>query len=134
MEITSHRVGDLPAYRLAAHDLELMVLPTLGAKISSVRWAGVELLAQNPRKRLEEARYAAPYSEFDASGFDECLPTIGPCRYPEFPWEGVEVPDHGEMWSIPWAAQEEGDELHLVARGVRFPYEFHKWIALPARQ
>ncbi len=132
MDIALHQSGELPAYHLAAHDMALVVLPTLGAKISSMRWAGEELLAQNPRKALQAARYAAPYAEFDASGFDECLPTIGPCSYPEFPWAGVEVPDHGEGWSIPWAAQVEGKELHLSMHGVRFPYEFHKWIALPA--
>jgi hypothetical protein len=132
MQITPDHVADLAALRLSAYDAELTVLPGLGGKISSMRLDGAEYLAQNPRKGLRAARYAAPFSEYDASGFDECFPTVAPCRYPEFPWEGIEVPDHGELWSIPWSAQKEDGQLHLSTHGVRFPYEFHKWIGLPA--
>ena len=44
--------------------------------------------------------------DYDASGFDECFPTIGACAYPEAPWQGVIAPDHGELWTLPWAWQE----------------------------
>jgi hypothetical protein len=121
---------ELPAVMLREHDLEITVIPSLGGKISSIRWGGRELLARNPYKALQPARYAAPYADYDASGFDECLPTIGPCRYPEHPWRGVELPDHGEFWSLPWTCQEESGGLHLKAHGVRIPYVFEKWIRI----
>ncbi len=132
MLVQADTINGLVALRLAEHDLNVVVLPGLGAKISSLRWQGDEILAQNPRKPLRLARYAAPYAEFDASGFDECLPTVGPCLYPEDPWQNVEVPDHGEVWSIPWAWEVQPDALHLSCRSIRFSYEFHKSLSVPA--
>lgn len=132
MRVELSTAGDLEARSLIAHDLRVTVIPRLGGKISSILWQGTELLAHNPRKAFQEARYAAPFADFDASGFDECLPTIGPCAYPEHPWQGVEAPDHGEVWSIPWEWDLEGEALHLHTHGIRFPYTFEKWIALPA--
>lgn len=125
-------VNGLEALSLSDHDLQVVVVPGLGAKLCSLRWHGQELLAHNPRKPLKPARYAAPFAEFDASGFDECLPSIGSCLYPEYPWQNVEVPDHGEVWSIPWAWEMQPEALHLWCRGVRFSYDFHKWLSVLA--
>ena len=141
--------GNLSAITLSHEDIELTVIPELGAKVSSIRWKDVELLARNPRKPLRPAVYAAPYSQFDASGFDECFPTIGPCAYPEYPWEGIEMPDHGEVWSLPWQPTgkqigrparpsrsgrpfETGPEISLQVSGVRLPYALHKRIKICA--
>jgi hypothetical protein len=122
--------GNLQAVLLRGHDLELTVIPGLGGKISSIRWRGDEILAHNPRKALRTARYAAPYSDYDASGFDECLPTIGPCLYPEAPWQGVDLPDHGEIWSLPCTPAPTAGSLQLKTQGVRLPYAFEKRIAI----
>jgi hypothetical protein len=110
---------------------EVEVIPDLGAKISSICWRGVELLAHNPRKPLRAARYAAPYAEFDASAFDECFPTIGPCTYPEHPWTGTELPDHGEVWALPWSASIELEALQMQVHGVRLPYVLSRRISFP---
>ena len=131
MRVVKHIQNDLTALRLDAGNLAATVLPELGAKIASLRWQGRELLAQNPLTPLRPARYAAPYAEFDASGFDECLPTIGPCAYPEAPWQDVEAPDHGEVWSIPWDWEVMPEALHLWCRSVRFHYDFHKTLSVP---
>ena len=106
----------------------LSVIPELGGKICSITWRGKELLAQNPRKPYRRAPYGAPYADFDASGFDECFPTIGSCQYPAYPWEGTELPDHGELWSLPWTHQFLDDRLCLSANGIRVPYRFSKSI------
>ena len=108
----------------------LSVVPELGGKICSLTWRGKELLAQNPRKSLRPAHYGAPYADFDASGFDECFPTIGSCQYPAYPWEGTELPDHGELWSLPWTHQFIENRLHLAANGIRIPYRFSKSICV----
>jgi hypothetical protein len=131
MHLEHLKVNGLEALGLAGHDVQVVVVPGLGAKLCSLRWQGQEVLALNPRKALKAARYAAPYAEFDASGFDECLPSIGSCRYPEYPWQGAEVPDHGEVWSIPWSWELQPGALHLWCGGVRYPYDFHKWLAMP---
>jgi hypothetical protein len=97
MRVEPCREGETAAFRFSGDDVDLLVVPELGGKIAAIRWRGREVLARNPHLPLRSARYAAPYAEFDASGFDECLPTIGPCTYPEEPWAGTEVPDHGEV-------------------------------------
>jgi hypothetical protein len=130
MILTNIREGDLDKVHIRGQDLEVTIIPVLGGKISSIRWSGRELLAQNPSKKLVPARYAAPYADFDASGFDECIPTIGPCNYPEYPWKGVELPDHGEVWSLPWEVWEEDGDLCLRTHGIRLPYVFEKKVRI----
>ena len=121
----------LETIRISAYDLALRVIPQLGGKISSLTWNGREVLARNPRKPFRLAQYAAPYADFDASGFDECFPTIGPCQYPASPFAGIEMPDHGEVWSIPWTEMPYEDGLCFSVNGVRLPYRFTRWIELP---
>ena len=123
--------GGLEAVRITGHDLALQVIPQLGGKISSLRWKGREVLARNPRISFRPAEYGAPYADYDASGFDECFPTIGPCHYPEPPLLNVEAPDHGELWSIPWTEAPCEDGVYFHVDGIRFPYRFNRWIELP---
>jgi hypothetical protein len=127
MIVRTLRVDQLDAVELHDGDLTVCVVPELGGKLCSIVWEGRELLARNP---LRPARYGAPYADFDASGFDECLPSIGSCAYPEEPWRGTQVPDHGEVWSIPWSHSRNGERVRLGVRGVRFPYIFEKSIEL----
>jgi hypothetical protein len=122
-------LGEMTSLRLSEGDWVVKLLPELGGKIYSIRWLGRELLAVNPRKPLRCAQYAAPYAEYDASGFDECFPTIGPCQYPDYPWAGTELPDHGELWSLSWTDQIQDDACHLQVHGVRLPYTFSKSIS-----
>src|SRR5512143_3985768 len=86
---------ELETIRLTGYDLALQVIPQLGCKVSSLKWNGREVLARNPRKSFRLAEYGAPFADYDASGFDKCFPTIGPCRYPAPPFMDIEVPDHG---------------------------------------
>ena len=62
------------------------------------------------------------------SGFDEVFPSIESCYYPVEPWEGVKVPDHGEVWSLPWRYEVHEDSVDLSVHGVRFPYRLQKKI------
>ncbi len=57
------------------------------------------------------------------------FPTIDRCYYERYPWQGTPIPDHGEVWSIPWSATITGDQLHMATYGVRFPYRLEKWIS-----
>jgi hypothetical protein len=127
VDVRSTLVDRLNAVELCRDDLTVVVVPELGGKICSILWQGREVLARNP---LRPARYAAPYADFDASGFDECLPAIGPSPYPAEPWQGTEIPDHGEVWSLPWSHRVESDRLRLSVHGVRYPYTFEKSIEL----
>jgi galactose mutarotase-like enzyme len=104
-------------------------LPELGGKMSSlVRLeSGHEFLLQAQRP-LRRPHYGARFADFHTSGFDDCIPTVSPCRYPDS--GGLMLPDHGELWSIPWKAESESETLRLSARGRALPYCFEKTISL----
>ncbi len=41
------------------------------------------------------------FDESDASGWDECLPSVAACSV-EFAGEQAEIPDHGDLWRVEW--------------------------------
>ncbi|MEP6853507.1 MAG: hypothetical protein ABJA87_12755 [bacterium] len=73
------------------------VAPALGAKVVSLRGAGLEWLLQ-PGGRGGTPPDAGPFVAAGLSGWDECLPTIDPCALPD----GTVLPDHGSVWSVAW--------------------------------
>jgi hypothetical protein len=129
---TTATKDSLAAIRVDAFDLSLTVIPALGAKISSLTWQGREVLMRNALKPFRLAAYGSDYVAYDASGFDECFPTIGPCTYPEVSFQGVILPDHGELWSQSWQRGDAEDALYLYVDGMSLPYRFHRWIQIPA--
>ena len=107
------------------------VLPELGGKISSlVRAATVREFLRQPSQPLQAAVYGARFESYDASGFDECFPTIAACEYPGGSFNGLELPDHGELWSSRWQFEIHGEELWLAVIGRRLPYIFRECIRL----
>lgn len=105
------------------------IVPDLGAKILSLvdLRTGRELMARSDRP-LVRPPYGARYDRYDYSGWDECFPGIGEGPYPEEPWAGVAVPDHGELWTRPWRTEVVGDTIRQVVHGVHFPYTFARRI------
>ncbi|MCL4861571.1 MAG: hypothetical protein KJZ93_19290 [Caldilineaceae bacterium] len=106
----------------------LAILPELGAKVISLidKASGYEYLWRNPGRPLRRARYADAYDRYDLSGWDECFPTISEVVYPEGPWQGIVAPDHGELWSLPWQWDHQGDTLRMWTHSVRFAYSFER--------
>ena len=78
---------------------QMLVLPQLGGKIASIRSnvTGTEFLWQDPTRSYRSRIYGDEYGNYDASGFDECFPSIGACAYPGAPWDRIAIPDHGEL-------------------------------------
>ena len=111
--------------------IEVALLPEVGGKIISLRSAtGREWLWQTRRRPFRRLEYGAPFHDQDISGFDECFPGIGQGPYPATPWEGTIIPDHGELWTLPWSTSLDGDTLVLTIHGIRFPYQFEKRLTL----
>ncbi|HUE75220.1 MAG TPA: DUF5107 domain-containing protein, partial [Chloroflexota bacterium] len=127
-------VDDLPALALESDAIRLVVLPTVSGKMISLvdHSTGREWLWRSPTRRLQPPRYASNFADWDISGFDECFPGIEEGPYPEFPWAGVEVPDHGEWWTLPWNSRVDDGEIVLSLHGVRFPYQVEKRISFVA--
>jgi galactose mutarotase-like enzyme len=115
---------------LSSDSLQVETIPELGAKISSIKIlpAGTELLQQPLRPYAERSRTMA-FEEGDASGFDECLPTVSGCEIQTA--EGkIAIPDHGDFWRIPFSGELEGNTLTLKATGYSLPLEFTKKLIL----
>jgi hypothetical protein len=95
-----------PCVVLENRFVRAVVLPGLGGKVVSLvdKAADVELLWRNERVPL---RAAAPGSSFDdqfAGGWDEMFPNDEPEEL-----AGEPMPDHGELWTLPWAARSGAD-------------------------
>jgi galactose mutarotase-like enzyme len=130
MTATLHptRVDNLLALVVETPRLQLTILPELGAKVISLidRASGHDHLWRHPGRPLRLAHYGDAYHHYDLSGWDECFPTIGEVVYPEGPWQGVVVPDHGELWSLPWQWDFADNVLRMWTHSVRFAYTFER--------
>ena len=117
---------------LENESLRALILPEWGAKTISLihRASGTETLWQNSSPTFARTGYGDPYGNGEFAGFDEMFPTISRCFYESAPWAGAEVPDHGEVWTVPWEVTEGQGDVTLAVRGVRFPYRLQKTVAL----
>ncbi len=119
------------AYVLASSEVELAVVPELGARIVSLQdlrtgreWLwhpadGLKLFRNQPGDRFE----AGPLV-----GVDECFPTIAPCRH-----QGRNLPDHGELWTAAWTVDHDAWEAGLLRTNASTeisPFDFSRTIEL----
>lgn len=115
---------DIPCVDFESERLLVKVIPLSGGKIQSVfdKRDQAEYLYQSERKEFIRPVYGMSFDESDLSGFDDMFPAISACRYPEAPWQGLFLPDHGEVWSLPWSCAADKDALELSCGGVKLPY------------
>lgn len=118
-------------YTLNNGEIEISVVPELGAKIISLKnvRTGREWLWHPPEGlKLFRNRSGDDFSKSPLVGIDECLPTIAPCR-----WQGRELPDHGELWNAPWNIDSAALENGILKTQVRLlisPFELERTIEL----
>jgi galactose mutarotase-like enzyme len=85
---------------IRAGDCTVTILPLFGGKIASVRIGERELL-QQPLAPIAPRTRMMAFDAGDASGWDECLPSVAACRV-ETAAGVAEVPDHGDLWRVEW--------------------------------
>lgn len=121
---------DMRAITMESPGLKITVIPESGGKIQSIcdKSYDKELLVQSDDPCFKRSNYDSEYACGDVSGFDEIFPTIEPCFFPNGPWQGIRVPDHGEVWALPWSHSVNDNALTLHVHGVRFPYRLEKKI------
>ncbi len=107
--------------------LRVAVAPSIGGRVVSLvhRPGGREFLWRNPRLSL---KCCAPGSGYDPNfygGMDELLP----CDVPET-INGIACPDHGELWTLPLAAERVGGSLNLHGRLPRFGLDYQRRMRL----
>jgi hypothetical protein len=128
ISISQVKHKNLDALLMESDLLALTIIPESGAKIQSVyhKSAQKELLYQSGREEFRKAVYGARFDSGDFSGFDEVFPSIDECFYPSGPWAGTPIPDHGEVWALPWDYKIDENSVTLSVHGVRFPYRIEK--------
>ena len=89
---------------IEAGDCQITILPALGGKISSIRLREHELL-QAPLRPYAARTKTLDFADGDASGWDECLPSVAGCTVSTEAGEAV-IPDHGDLWRVPWKVLE----------------------------
>jgi len=111
----------------------VVVVPDLGGKIVSlVRIAsGREYLVSLPSNEdFRNPAFGGTFVDYNNVGFDECIPTIAACAYPEGEFTGFQLPDHGDVWSLPWQHEIRGSGVMLSVQGRSLPFVFRKYLSL----
>ena len=123
---------DTTTVKLLGGPWELEVWPDRGGRIVSLRLGGDELLDQGIGVDVpEEAGFVAA----GVRGWDEMVPTIDRAPYPgPGQWEGIDLPDHGEAWRLPWAVLEETSAAaKMQCFGRVLPWRLERSITLSPR-
>lgn len=114
--------------------LRLTFLPGYACKLASLvkKQTGREFLFQSSQETLEVPPYGASFCAYDSSGFDEVFPSIDACPYPSGAYKGVPVPDHGEVWAMPWrsAFAPDGKSVKAVVQSAALPYTLSRTVTL----
>lgn len=114
--------------------IRTVVVPDLGAKIVSLldKRTQLEWLIAPGDRPLKLVPYGAAFTEQDMSGWDEMFPTIVACAHPA-PGEqhGTPLPDHGEVWSLPWKLETAPSPgaLKLCVTGRALPYRLTRTLS-----
>jgi hypothetical protein len=81
-------------------------------------YAGHDLLTTEPQKFRPPGAAFGRYETRPVYGYDDCFPSVVPCRYPEKEWT---VPDHGEVCWLPWECRELSDGVRCSVRSRELP-------------
>jgi hypothetical protein len=130
--------GPFPTLELDDGRVRVVVCPALGARVLNLvdQWTGRDWLVRGDPPAADASgvapAWSAPDAPFDgavAFGWDECLPTVGPCPNPADP-AAPPLRDHGEAWGRPAAVAADGAALAASWTGLSSPYEFTRRLRL----
>ena len=124
--IQKTKVYDKEAFILENKNISCTVIPSPGAKIVSLfdnRYSREWLVP--PMRPVMEAGYESKFTDGSMGGWDEMLPTIDLCE-----WKGIQLPDHGEVWQVPWECSTDNDSLQTAVHCRYFPFIFSRNISL----
>ena len=122
-------------FTLRTASLELSAVPELGTKIISLKNLRTNrewMSCRSGGMRLFRNRPGDDFATSTLVGWDECLPTIAPCT-----WKSRTLPDHGEVWSVPWEVDQESWRRGVLSTRVRLsvsPLVFQRTIELADRE
>ena len=86
----------------------IQCLPDDGARISVLRFAGLDLLTAKQALFKSPERFYGEYETRPVYGYDDCFPTVDPCKYPA---GNFNCRDHGELCWQKWQVILDGNRL-----------------------
>jgi galactose mutarotase-like enzyme len=114
---------------IQAGDCSLIVAPHLGGKIASIKIKERELL-QAPLAPPAPRTQTMRFDESDASGWDECLPSVAECTV-EAAAGSFKIPDHGDLWRVEWETiSENRNSVGLSGKCFSFPLTLIRTVEL----
>jgi galactose mutarotase-like enzyme len=117
--VTRERFDGWDRISLTNDRVALQIFPELGGRVASLvdHSTGREWLWAPPTgQRLFRNRPGDSFASSTHVGLDECIPTVAPCG-----WQGRELPDHGEIWALPWAVNDAALDEGVAALTVDLP-------------
>jgi galactose mutarotase-like enzyme len=111
--------------------MRVEIVPDLGGKLVSLlnKTSGKEWLLDSGRRPFKKPVYGSNFTDWDMSGWDECFPTINACAIRTLANKEISLPDHGEVWSLPWSCEIQGPSIVCSVEGVRLPYRLTRSIS-----
>jgi len=132
--IRQTRLGSLGALVLQNSSLRLTIAPELGGKLVSLirNESGYEYLLQpaDPERAYRPGCFGEKFEDCGPCGFDECLPTVASCLYPEEPFTANQLPDHGDVWCLSSSIEVVGEKIRLTTSLKSLPLRFTKEVQL----
>jgi galactose mutarotase-like enzyme len=116
--------------------MRLEVVPELGGKIASMTLGSAAAatggtLLQGPLRSYEPRTPTMPFDHADGSGWDECLPSIGPCTVAYGDGQTAKIEDHGDVWRLGWTVDEaDATHLRMHVACTSLPLEFARTLRL----
>jgi galactose mutarotase-like enzyme len=122
-------------YKLENEAVKVLVVPELGGRIVSLLDKAMNyewLVAPRQAHSVKKVDYGADYNSNQSGGWDEMLPTIVAGPYPAAgAYQGSALPDHGELWALPWSdAGSDQERLALTATGRTLPFRLTRTLLL----
>lgn len=120
----------LKSFVTESEAVRVELVPSLGGKIVSLRHkiTGKEWMLDSGGCPLRIPVYGSAFTEWDMSGWDECFPTIDRC--PAGERGEASLPDHGEVWSVPWEVEAVGNAIVGTVCGRSSPYRFSRTVKI----
>lgn len=140
MDVVIHetRWHGFDALAMEYEGLRVIVVPETGGRIVSLfdTEHGFEwLLAPEGAHPYRKLDYGTDFNSQTPGGWDDMFPTILAEPYPvPGKFQGTPLPDHGEVWTMPWAAEirPEG-EISMSVVGQALPYRLARRLAAARR-
>ena len=111
--VSQASVGAFEAVVLENAYLRAVILPGLGGRVWELedRIRGRQWIWHREDVPLQESPMGAVYDDVWAGGWEELFPNDAPCWF-----EGRDLPDHGEWWTMHWTVADSSSGLMANAR------------------